>query len=556
MPTPISTDDSGFQREYPSATFLAPTLVAASDGSGTLYALSISHQGPHEPVGIFNLATEQQRSPFKIQYSHRIGPTTAVVVISSKLNSSVEGSKKKGTHPTFEIRAIKINLLSLKPGDTARPMDVIWQRQGADLPTYGQYVESINSHLLLSGSAYADPSTPIPTPYEPSPDEIAPIPRTNENLDEPTTSPPKPPPYSWTQTRDSLTVAIPLPSSTTKDLIHVSFTSKTLTLRVSYHASPSLPIPRYTAKALWDTVDPSSCFWTWDKEAEHSYGLLTLHMEKQHEGTRWMQVFAAPAVPSAQSSSPLTSTDSPTSTQDDNDVEVPETLDPSELWHIRESLEKYTSSLRDGSDMSGLGLGSGVPSLAAGEMDDEVDASVGKPTMLTWVSLSGSTPAWFHPRESVPFQLLATPLPGLKQGLSLVTKNAIDGLVFELDCTPAAAGQAQAEGGTGASPRWTHSSTYSAVAFVLASKRDTRCTYVIPSKGVLAFESGGSGRGANLYLYRPASSPKENWAKQSILRLDDGSGGALLGVGGIIGKAGQILVLCLLERTLAVIAGI
>ena len=77
---------------------------------------------------------------------------------------------------------------------------------------------------------------------------------------------------------------------------------------------------------------------------------------------------------------------------EDEDVEVPETLDPSELANIRESLEKYTSALVTGEDASGLGLGTGVPSLAENELDESVDApgAVGREFYVTWVSEGGS----------------------------------------------------------------------------------------------------------------------------------------------------------------------
>lgn len=434
----------------------------------------------------------------------------------------------------FDVRAIRINLLSPSPDAAPREMDIAWHRRGQDVPIFGRYIESVDGHVLIGSSQYSDSATSIPAPYIPSADEIAPIPRADENLDNPDKSdnPVKPlPPYSWTQTSDSITVAIPLPSATTKDIIRVAFSPKTLTVHVDYHASTSTPIPRYSAKELWDIISPSSCFWTWDKEAEQAYGVLTLHMEKQHEGTKWVQLFSD------------RNRANPTAEDPDD---VPETLDPSELYHIRESLEKYTSSLRDGTDASGLGLGAGVPSLASGEIDDEVDASVGREAVVTWVAASnGSTPSWFNPKDQLPFQLLATVLPGVdgQNSLSLVVKNNLDGLVFDLHTS----GDEK--------PVWVHSSTYPAVAFVLASKRDTHFTYLIPSKAILAFESGGDYRGGNLYIYRP-SATKDKWAKQSILKVDDGNGGSLIGVGAVSGEDGELVVVCLLESELVMIKGI
>lgn len=546
MPKPVRTEATEtIHREYPSVMFIGPTLIIASDGNGSLYVLSVREEGPAQPVGLYVLPSESRNTPFQVHCSHRINPTTAVVVISSKSEASVpvENSTNTTRSPNlFDVWAIRINLLSLGPENTEpREMNITWHRRGEDIPILVEYVQNLGTHLLVGGSTYADPKI-VPQPrYVPSADELAPIPRKNENLDgnaDKSDGPPQPPPYSWTQSSDSITVAIPLPSSTSKDIIRVLFSPKTLTVHIDYQASTTIPIPRFSSKKLWGPVSPSSCFWTWDKEAERAYGVLTLHMEKQHEGTRWMQVFS-------------TSGDSSNNIDD-----VPETLDPSELYKITEALEKYTSSLQDGSSngSGGLGLGAGLPSLASGEIDDEVDASVGRQAYLTWVAASdGSTPTWFDPREQVPFQLLATAaaLPLADRAalrntknhhdLSLVVKNNLDGLVFGWDEEKLA---------------WAHAETYPALAFVLASKRDTRFTYLLPGKAILAFESGGRNRaGGNLYIYRP-SSVKDKWAKQSILKVDDGQGGALLGVGVVTGRDGKVAIVCLLEGELVAIKGI
>ncbi|KAH6912940.1 hypothetical protein BKA70DRAFT_1265559 [Coprinopsis sp. MPI-PUGE-AT-0042] len=535
MPAPVqSAASSTYHREYASAMFLGPSLGLSSDGSGLLYAFPIKEEGRSEAIGAFYLPRENEHRPFKLHYSYRESPTAAVIVLSSKAQSNkLHGSGAKAKQgAVFDIWAARINLLSLRPGASPSPLDVVWHRYGEDIPVYGFFHPQFNLHLLLGDSLYHQAGAPIAPTYEPSPEDIAPIPRANENLDKQKYEGTgeqlgKPPPYSWTQTSDSVIVALPLPSATTKDRIRVSFSTKTLTVHVDYHASAPLAIPRYSGKELWDTVNPSTSLWTWDRDGDHSYGLLTIHLDKKNEGTRWMHVFAA-----AGGSAPNSNLE--------DDMDVPESLDPSELAQIRESLEKYTTSLRDGSDVSGLGLGTGVPSLAGGEMDDEVDLSVGRKVSLTWVAADGETPSWFNPIEQLPFHLLAIPMPGVAPNHApFVIKHDLDGLVFNVK--PSAAEE----------PLWNHESTFSAVAFVLASKRDTRFTYLVPSKGILCFEGGGRNRGGNVYIYRPGS-PKGNWAKQSILRVDGGVGEALLGVGGVLNGAGEFIVVCLLEGSLVI----
>jgi hypothetical protein len=220
--------------------------------------------------------------------------------------------------------------------------------------------------------------------------------------------------------------------------------------------------------------------------------------------------------------------------------QVPETLDPSELYAIRENLEKYTAALQEGGSVGGGAMRSS--SLTDGEMDEEVDAAVGTQTCITWVAAAdGSDPTFAHVDWDVPFTVLSTPLPGISDAISLVVKHTIDGLSFALSDEDTA----------NETPAWTHSSTFSALAFVLASKRDTRFTYHVPSKAVLAFESGGIEYGGNLYIYRGAK-PKSNLAKQAILKLTGSTSGSLLGVGAIR-KDEESIILCLCEKELLIL---
>ena len=414
-------------------------------------------------------------------------------------------------------------------------MDMLWHRRGEHVPISTAYDSSRQAHLLIGGSIYRTAGSPAPptSSYEPSQDEFAPIPRSNENLDY---GPTKPPPYSWTQTNDEVTLAFPLPSTTDKSYINISFSPRTLTVHVQQDqlsAQPPNPLfPHYSMKQLWDGIQPSTSFWTWDRKAEHSFGLLTLHLDKQNDGTRWVQVFA--------------STGTSASSQDDADVEVPETVDPSELYNIRESLEKYTSSLVESEDAGGLGMG--VPSLGQGEIDDEVDTAIGRLAYITWVPAVDDGSIIIPDSDYIPFNLLSTTVPGINPPqISLVVKNSLDGVVFSFPLGFP-------------TPTWTHTSTFPALAFVLASKQDTRFTHHVPSKAVLAFENGTRDRGGNVYIYRSNTGRRreggrdaEKWAKQAVLKVGDGSGGSLLGVGALkMGNGGHVL-LCLCEGELVVI---
>lgn len=499
-----------------------------------MYVLPVNDDGPSDMLGVFTLSPTSVDVPFKIHSVHRVSSMEAIAILSSRHyteNPNAEGQvkeRRKYSRPDFDVWAVKIGLLSLGPQRSIRQLDVIWRRRGQDVPIYTSYEKSIQAFVLIGGTIYREVDHQ-PTTYEPSPDEITSMPRAGEILGSQSSEPPKPLPYAWSQTHDSVTVAIPLPSSTLKSNIKVVFSPRTLSVHIDNDKSTSVPIPRYSAKALWDGISSSTSYWTWDREAEHSFGLLTLYLDKQHDGTKWSQVFAQ------------------TSTSEANmeDVEVPETLDPSELCHIREALEKYTTSLREGNYVGGVGSGKGVPSLAEGEIDMEVDESVGREVYLTWVREDGSVPHWWEEFRSIPFHILATPMPGSsKSDVSVVVKNNLDGTVHSLiSDVPNAAG----------SPEWTHTSTFSALAFVLASKQDTRFTYHITGNAVFAFEGGVRDRGGNVYIYR-AAHVKEKWAKQAVLKVDDGGGGSLLGVGMVETAHGGTILICLTEGELVLLS--
>jgi hypothetical protein len=435
----------------------------------------------------------------------------AVAVLSFKCFKEVPpavSSSRKVLPAEFDVVAVRIPLDAAANNTVARPLDILWHRRGTNVPLYLAYEKQRSVFILAGGSPYRRIGQPAVAPYEPSPNEFAPIP----SADDPSlpTEPTKPPPYAWTQDSEEVTVALPFPSSTSKGDINVLFSPQTLTVLVQ-----NADFPRYAAAPLWGGISPSSSFWTWDAHGAHTYGLLTLHLEKQHAGTRWPHIFNASS----------------------GQTEVAETLDPSELYAIRESLEKYTAELQQQG-------GGARPSLADGEADEEVDSTVGTDTCITWVYANGTDPAWAHEDWDVPFTVLSTPLPGSSSEISMVVKHAIDGPCFVLSNEDAPSGR----------PVWTHMSTYSALAFVLASKRDTRFTYHVPSKAVVAFEGGGGEYGGNLYLYRDAE-PKNNSAKQAILRLTENTSGSLLGVGAVHVE-GQTAILCLCEKELVVLRNV
>ncbi|KAI0345806.1 hypothetical protein BDW22DRAFT_1324567 [Trametopsis cervina] len=537
IPTSLQSDETDtLHREYPSVVFADATTLLVSDGNGALYVLKLGETGQATLFNSYELKVSEvyfpsfPYIPFRIHLARHDSEDSLVALLSSKTydvpseEASAYSRKKKDSK--YDVWAVRVDLAQVSQ-DLPLPLEIKWHRRGEDVPAYAAYVDSRDVFLLVGSSPYIPLAAPAQPNYEPAADEIAPIPRADENIDtavQSTNSPPQPPPYSWAQSTDSVTVAFALPSDTPKNAIRVTLSPTTLTVLVQPNpSSPGIvPLPYYPHKKMWDGIRTSTSFWTFDREAEHTYGLLTLHLDKQHDGTRWMQVFA----------------------QTEGEPDVPEMLDPSELYAIRESLEKYTAALQTGEDASGLGLGRGVPSLAEGEMDDEVDLDMGDAVVATWVAADGATPAWAGKGADAPFSMLSTPLPGVVgEPPSVVAKNGLDGLVYALD-TPEGNPDAVA---------WKHTGTFCVLSFVLASKRDTRFVHHISSRTVVAFESGARGLGSNLYLYRSTARSGDKQAKQAVLKVGDVSSGPLLGVGMLKTRAGETVTLCLCERELAVI---
>lgn len=522
--------------EYPSSVFANPNTLLVADGEGTLFSFLISERPiSAKLLGTYELRPQSasQALPFRIHVTQQISPDSIILVLSSRSYAEEPQEDPKRRAPIeFDLWGVEMTLTPTT-GDEVQSLVPLWRRTGGEVPVHSAYHDSPPSFQIFGGSPYTEPDETIAQPYTPTPDEIAPIPRAGEDLDAENVIP-KPPPYSWTQTSDSVTVAFPLPSTTPKSVIKITFTSKSLNLFISDASSESssLPfqLPRYIGKQFWDGIQPSTSLWTWDKTGEKSFGLLTLYLDKQHEGTRWSQVFAPYQTPSGEP-----------------EPEVAETLDPSELYDIREALEKYTSSLSE--DGSGLGLGRGVPSLGKGEIDEELDSSVGREVILTKIPVS--TPkiqdGTNMEDRSPSVTLLSTPLPGsIRPGdsPSLVAKSDIDGLLYILAPQRLSNGEDENV--------WTHTSTFPALSFVLASKQDVRYTHHISDRLVLAFESGSRGLGFNIYIYQAAPTRSAQWAKQSVIRVGDAVTGPLLGVGALtlndVEGGKKVVILCLCEN--------
>ncbi|KAG8731470.1 hypothetical protein FRC11_004050, partial [Ceratobasidium sp. 423] len=454
--------------EYPVALEIDSGRVLVSDGNGRFYI-----SGTEET---YELADNSGGlTPCRLLHVRQTEAGVAALVTRRGL---IPGPESKDAQ-TYELVALQISSGTLKQA---------WALVGSSLPADIQFDPVSGEYIVSSPTPFQPSTTPEIAEPIPTKDEIAPIPRAGENLGAPSTSqdstaPVLPPhAYSWTQTDDSVTVMFPLPSSTPKSAIRITLGKLNLTLNVISSTPSPVPLPKYVQSPWWAEIDPGASLWTWERtpdERESNVGLLTLHLEKKNVGTRWSHIFS----------------------QTSNEPEVPETLDPSELANIREVLEKYTS------DMTG-----GMPSLANPDADEELDAPGQVGQRVSVIRVGAQTGRVEVDQREV--SLLSSPILSVDLGSpSLVVRRDIDGLFF-----------------TRSTPNWEHTSTYSALSFVLASKRDTRFVLHYKDKMVLAFESGSTHGTGNVYIYRGHGKGKAQFSEQSVLGVADKESGALLGV--------------------------
>lgn len=369
------------------------------------------------------------------------------------------------------------------------------------------------------------------------------------------------------QTPDSVTVLFRLPPTLLKTDFRVHFSHQGLSLSLAqdvlnatnsdtllHDAAQSLANDTYTSRSLWAPIDPSNSVWTWEKvqgTGDKHFGLLTLHLEKKHEGTRWVQVF-----------------------EHDEDNHPPETMDPSDLLTMVQGLDKYTSDGRgDEVPISRPGgideISSQRDSLLHDALEPE-DAIVGRRAVLNTLTADRTLDSDPTPRYSLAESLPTSTSTSNPQAPAMVIRHDLDGLVYSYEND----GQ------------WTHKDTLPALSFVLASKRDMNKVYVHRNQRanysvVLAFENaprvGGAGADStgagNLFVYYSDPEPRQMYGRSRVIRLDSSSGcstetvdtGALMGVAvtsydedsdGDKDGGGEEVLVCLCERSVILLTGV
>jgi hypothetical protein len=472
LPAPVGSLSK--PAEYPGLLYSNQTWTI-SDGCGRLYVVT--------PLGAVLSTAELLGEdggllPFKLHAAHQ----------GAALVSIAQGDK----HTTFELSLVR-------PPPTGSPtepgkLEKAWTIKGADLPAYVHWdAESVRWRLASSAayeplSSSMDVAEPSSAPHHAGLGVAPTVP--------PQDAPPTDAGYSWSQTSDAVTITVPLPPTVASKDIKVTFSPSHLSLMVG-----SVDYPRFSHYPVWAPIDASSS--TWMFEAQPS-PLLTIHLEKTDEGTRWPHLF------------------NPSASYPD----VPETLDQGALDDITSSLDKYVTDVDADVPPSSDNM-AGKSTLAGDEMDVDVDApSASDRLQFTFVDPSGSCTDNFSSQSEI---LLSTSLP-LSDG-SILLKRDVDALLFRplSEC------------------RWAHDATYPALAFVLASKRSLRTTHHVDSRLAIALESSG-----NAYLYWPPErGSKDKYAKSGVIKVVNDDSGSVLGVQRV---GERIVILC--ERELVVFAGL
>lgn len=528
--------------EYPVARHLKDTLWTCSDGFGTLYLVDAHKKAIQatyellEPVSNILL-------PFALNAATASGATAYAILSGSAKNTGVLSSSTP-----FRVDVVRFSLEAASA--ETQPLARVSELIGPDLPIYAAFKDgkailgssakfkSTNSHVSEGTQEVAD----VTQAYEPRPDEVVGIPRKGE-LSQAVSSD-APPPYSWNQTSDSLTVVFPLPTTINVKDIKVVFRPKAISLMIAgagerHHA---IPLPQLDTVKLWGEIDAGVSTWTWEKTGgdKGKFGILALHLEKRHEDTRWVHLFQ----------------------QDDNPhlkkeyFEVDETLDRSEMLKITEAMEKFTADLAS----TGTGGTSNFDqrsSLLGEELDMEVDTpdmSNGKGLVFTWINgIAEPEPSVASDSDDEVVEYISTALPTPEAlAPSIIIKHDVDGLLFDPPAQSA--------------DRWLHKTTYPALGFVLASKRDVVHVYHFSTKLAIGLETGtpigaqrvqssgtygsipASKMNAYLYFPPPPGSKSRN-AQQKVVRLGEASAGAVLGAVAFE-KSGSLDVVVLCEREL------
>ncbi|KAG0305209.1 hypothetical protein BGZ98_004467 [Dissophora globulifera] len=529
-----------FYLEFPVVKPVSPDYILVSDGASTFHLVRLASKG------IEYEATIEATTTFHPADTLEADESTPCLLLEAKAFSVTDGngeqamevkylacyaatdkffSSEPSPHRQTDKKTVFIvslcsivfplaSLRSRATSNTAIDMDVdnnpgtslqqplelttrvIHSIRGTDIPFYCALDPSNEGYVIGSNTTYKvtkEPVAELPTHFLEPGSEAMDLDGTDAGA-----APTSEPPYIWTQTETDVTICFGLPKGTTKQAIHCKFSRQGLALQVnlSQPADQAVRMPNLENMPLFDEIQTDECLWT----LESATGILTLNLEKKHAKTRWAQVFA-----------------------EGMDVDpVEETLDPSAFAEFKSALEKYTTDQAN----AGPGRASTVhPSLAQDPQED-IDAE-GEEIKFSWIQAEDGYDIVRATTVGSGHDWIGQSFPSFEANVgdgqpfrmpSVCMKHDVDGLVYSIQHVPGSAPSRSSIQQASGIMRFEHVSTFDALAFVQASKREKRFVMHDPQgRFAVIVESS-----RNVYIYWHTTDQKLKQEKQTVVDVSKG----------------------------------
>ncbi|KAJ2729546.1 hypothetical protein H4S00_000423 [Coemansia sp. D1744] len=320
-------------------------------------------------------------------------------------------------------------------------------------------------------------------------------------------------PYYWTQTATDLTVCIELPVAVEANQIFCEQTRSSLSLQ--FTNSAECENYTYNRKQYCNYIVAGESVWTLENGR-----LLTLYLQKEHEGMRWTSVFA-------------------------DDDGVLETMDPNEFAAIRERLEKYTSNDLEVETPSAPLMQPYIDQDSGGD-PEQLDAE--DPVVFSVRSWStgqadassvAGAPDWLCPA----FPQAPQHQPAhMQQPPPVCLKFDVDGVVFGFE---ASEGSLPMHANVSAR----HTGTFSALSYIQAGKREKRFAFIASDMTVCVLAETQR----RVYIYHQVKHANASSAAQNLVDLGDSGGDAELVGMQLVGETLVVLrkhSLCFIDLSL------
>ncbi|KAJ3161750.1 NudC domain-containing protein 1 [Geranomyces michiganensis] len=566
-----SSSSSSALREYPSV-LRAGNYLLASDGAG--YVGLLAQQSNDEPSDVaaatLQLPAEHALILLDAQVTsngqellflayHMEERSVKTSAASHAAIAAVSDDKAKHTkivpRLAFCLSLFAVNL-NYTLGNAPLPVRTVAAVEGFSVPYFAKIELGGSGFVVGAATLYAVPRDQIELETAPAAAPVASSPASSLSLKPHSRN------YRWYQTGQDVTVTVRLPAPVERTDIHVAMTPTSIKLRTLRPTEHTL----FSARALWESIIPSESIWTLEEEDK---SLLTLHLAKRHEDTRWLQLWEV-------------------------DDGVNETLSADELAAFARALDKYTSP--EAVDGGGVDDDSVVELGAATAMDvdpqpramqnamtepsEEVDFE-GSPVMIArfpaaagaqvthvarsagqeWLCNAFSFDASSSSRDGDTF---ATP--------AIVLRSDVDALLYTISATSSSSSLSSSSSSptsaTSASPSTpdlsiTHTAVFPALGFVQASKRDRRFTavtrdaslaFVVENRRAFVYEQPGRALQAAQYVLDFGMNEGGGCGGGSE-NTGSPANGATTGAGDVVGlqQIAEKVVLVLRERGVSVL---